>query len=104
MFVTPSNTIISVEPPTNDVITPAESAANVCESFVKNAVTESTPSEPGWIPNSVKVSDDAAVPPEEPVNALTSYVLGVDEVGFSIEVSTLNVFVVLLLPWMDASL
>ena len=45
-MVIPSNTIISVVPPTNDDIAPDSFAANVCDSFVKNVVTASTPAAP----------------------------------------------------------
>ena len=38
---------MSVLPPKNEEIVPEESAENVCDSFVRNAVTASVPSVPG---------------------------------------------------------
>ena len=75
LSVTPSNTCISVVPPTNDAMLPLVSAGNVWDSFVNNAVTASVPSvpsEPGWIPNNVNESVDITSPADDCVNTLTS--------------------------------
>ena len=106
LSVIPSNTFISVLAPANDSITEPLNG-NVWDSFVRNVVTASVPSEPpkpGWTPNNVNESFDMAVPFEETENAFTSYVFGVLAVGFSPELSTVNVVEVPLPPWIVPSL
>ena len=93
--------------PAYDWIAPDELNGRVWASLVKNAVTAScpsAPSEPGWIPNNVKLSAATDVPPLDWVNTFTAYVFGVLAVGFSNVVFTLNVLVSLLLPWRVPSL
>ena len=55
MFVIPSNTSISVVPPVNTAMAPVASAANVCDSFVRKAVTASAPSCPSLPPSILNI-------------------------------------------------
>ena len=70
LFTIPSNTCISVPPPLKVETTPVALAANVCDSFVKNAVTASIPS----VPSVPSVPGVPSVPsePGEPGEPLPS--------------------------------
>ena len=58
----PSNTIISVFAPANDITLPDELTGSVCESFVNNAVTAFVPAVPSAPPTTLNIFTESVNP------------------------------------------